>query len=210
MTEQNETETTNVRQRKKATFALMVLELALKIAMFTLGVYIFKSHAAHKSVAYSHGEWNRYMNYILIGIFNMIFSVLFTWLKYPFVGEMVFFTDFVSVIFVAFDVSVEVTVYRELACFNQDSGSIVTTRSILVFIYVITVYASLILSCYTVFKECARFLMALLFVLFMMMMKWLKSRSYLIFAYTLITSDQNNKIFFSLVQIWCKLCLEQF
>ena len=145
-------------QRKKGTLALMILEFTLKIAIWALGTKIFESHAANTSVGHFNSEWRRRLDFDLLGIFNIMFSLGFTWLKYPFVGEIVFLNDFICACFATLDIFAELTVYRELACFNQDSGSIVATRSILVGLYVITVYANLILSCYTLLKLNAKYL----------------------------------------------------
>ena len=112
---------------------------------------IFDSHEANMSGA----GWNRRLDFLKFGVFNLILSVPGTWLKYPFSGELILFTNLASAIFAALDVGTEVMIYRELAFFNKETGSMVTARSILVFLYVITVYASLLLSCYTVFKEFA-------------------------------------------------------
>ena len=48
--------TPNLCQRKKATIALIIVEIVLKIAIYAIGVKIFATHLANMSVAYTVGE----------------------------------------------------------------------------------------------------------------------------------------------------------
>ena len=142
-------------RRYKATAALMLLEIVLKIAMYAMGIKIF---AANISVAYSNAELNYFNNYTSSAGFGILTSLLLTWLKYPFTSETCVFNDIVCVSCVFIDVVTESNIYRELACLNQDLGSIVKVRAFLVFLHVATQYASLLLSCYTIFTESAKYL----------------------------------------------------
>ena len=133
--------------------ALMILELPLKIYVSNYGGSILTSVEASMSVAQPFdGKFENYL-FNFVGFFNILFSVFGTWFKYPFDGCSCFHSDLISAGFMVLDVFSGLMVYCTLACFNQDTGSIVTTYVHLVFLYVFIEYASLLLSCYTVFKD---------------------------------------------------------
>ena len=138
--------------RYMLTAALMILELPLKICVYIYGGSILTSVKANMSLAQPFdGKFDAL--FYLFGCFNMLFSVLGTWLKYPFYGKMCFYNDSVSAVFMVLDVSNGMLVYSTLACLNQDMGSLETIYVHLVYLYVFIEYASLLLSCYTVFKD---------------------------------------------------------
>ena len=89
--------TPNLCQRKKATIALIIVEIVLKIAIYAIGVKIFATHLANMSAAYTVGERDQLTHFQVFGGVNIsfirvyFFSLIYSKLAFVFTVISLYF-----------------------------------------------------------------------------------------------------------------------
>ena len=147
----------NPDQRNKLVGAFMAFEFVMKVTAYGLGMHIFDNGSG----IYIHDTNEQALNFrvfMILGMWNTAGGV-FAWLKYPFDGKKFYLNDIFFAVQLVPDLFCEVAFYKDVSYFSHAFNGFVVARAIIVILYVLAQHINLLISCYTVYTEYAKYVM---------------------------------------------------
>ena len=147
----------NPDQRNKLVGAFMAFEFVMKVTAYGLGLHIFEIGSDIDMYDNNEQALN-FRVFIILGTWNAVFGLL-ACLKYPFDGKKFYVNDIFFAVQLVADLFCEVAFYKDLSYFSHAFNGFILARAIIVILYVVAEHINLLISCYTVYTEYAKYIM---------------------------------------------------